>query len=384
MDEKDARKLVSSTNAMLLIAFALFLGCVYLTLYLTKTFGPFSALTTLTISTVLQELIALIIPVVIFIRYKRFNFSKYLCIKPAKLGMSIRIFFLAVSGYLFITCFIVLWNIVFGTQFSYKPGLDSYISNDFIGTMGMVLNIAVFAAIGEELLFRGMLLRGLQPLGDFKAIILSAFAFSIFHLSFSRLGYTFMLGIFMGYITIATGNIMYSILYHLLHNTISIFIDITYLVQSALSATEKTNYVIVYVAIMLFSAAIMYVIYISINDQTKAQRESEQQRLAELEEKLVIHNQVKNATEEYILEDDIENSMVEDCLMETDDYSNAEMKNYERTELLYLRNTFEDEEYLAPVRIRTHLKDLSGYIVFVIVTTCIIIATVMGFNPFPY
>ncbi|GEM_PF-2802313 len=382
MDERDTRKLVSATNVMLLIAFALFLACIYLTLYLTKTFGPFSALTTLTISTILQELIALIIPVVVFIRYKRFNFSKYLRIKPAKLGMSIRIFFLAVSGYLFITCFIVLWNIVFGTQFSYKPGLENYISNDFIGTMGMVVNVAVFAAIGEEILFRGMLLRGLQPLGNFKAVILTAFAFAVFHLSFARLGYTFMLGIIMGYITIATGNIMYSILYHLLHNTISIFIDITYLVQNALSATEKTNYILAYVAIMLFSASIMYVIYISIKDQTKAQRESEQQRLAELEEKLIIQNRVKSETEEYILEDDTENS--EDCLIETEVNPKIEMKNYERTELLSLRNEFDDGEYLTPVRIRTNLTNLSGYIVFVIVATCIIIATVMGYSPFQY
>lgn len=337
--------------------------------------GPFTALTTLTFSTVLQELIALIIPVVLFIRHRRFNFGEYLRVKRTDAGMMIRIFFLSVCGYLFITCFIVLWNIVFDMNLSYASGLEDYIPQDFIGVGGTILNVAVFAAIAEETVFRGLLLRGLKPLGNFYAVVLSAFAFALFHLSFFRLGYTFMLGIIIGYVAIITDNILYAMLYHFLHNTFSIFIDITYLVQNAMFSASRTSYIIIYLAIMLVAAFIMITIFISIKDKANKQKAEEAERKRDLEEKLVLHNTVINSEdEEYIGED----CSVEEAESHYKEKENNKIKNHELTELLYLRDISEEKEYLNLPKVKFYVKDMLGYFIYIMITTYILISGIPG------
>lgn len=375
MNEKDSRKLISATNWTLLITFLFFLCSVALTYFITMDLGPFTALTTLTFSTVLQELIALIIPVVLFIRYKRYNFSEYLRIKRSDTGMIIRIFFLSVCGYLFITCFIVLWNIIFDMNLSYASGLEDYISKDFIGVSGTILNVSVFAAIAEETVFRGLLLRGLKPLGDFYAVVLSAFAFALFHLSFSRLGYTFMLGIIIGYVAIITDNILYAVLYHFLHNTFSIFIDITYLVQNAMLSTDRTSYIIIYLVIMLVAAFIMITIFVSIKDKANKKKAEEAKRKKDLEERLALHNVVINSDdEEYISED----CSVEEAESYYKDKEKSKMKNHELTELLYLRDISEEKEYLNPTKVKFYVKDMLGYFIYIIIITYILVSGILG------
>jgi len=331
-------------------------------------FGPFSALTTLTISTILQELIALLMPVIIFIKLKHFECSKYIKLRPIKMGMSIRIFFLAVCGYIFITCFIVMWNIVFNMQLSYRPGFEDYIPNDFIGTFGMILNISVFAALAEEFVFRGMLLRGLEPLGKFLAVVLSAFAFAVFHLSFSRLGYTFMLGIIIGAIAIITDNITYAFLYHFLHNTLSIFIDITYLVKIALLSNDRASYIFVYIVIMLISAFVIFTIFVSIKEKAENQKEIEKKRKEELEYML----DMQQAMFERIGNNDFSEEQ------EKEEQKVPEVKNHELTELLYLRDIFDEKEYLNVPRVKFYIRDMFGYIIYIMIATYIIMTGIIG------
>lgn len=369
MNEKDSRKIVSSSNWTLLITFSFFLCFIFLSYNIIKAFGPFSALTSLTITTVLQELVALMLPVLLFFKLKHFKFSEYVRLRPIKAGMSIRILFLAVCGYLFITCFMILWNMIFDMQLSYKPGIEDYISNDFIGMFGMILNISVFSAVAEEILFRGMLLRGLAPLGKILAVALSAFAFSVFHLSFSRLGYTFMLGIIIGAIAIITDNLMYAILYHFLHNTFSIFIDITYLVQTALLSSDRTSYIITYSIIMVVSAFIIFTIFVSIKDRAAAQKQEDLKRKEELEERIALQNAQYELT-----------SRGEESNIETQSESEElfEIKNHELTELLYLKDIFEEKEYLNMPRVKASIKDMLGYIIYIVIATYIITTGILG------
>lgn len=379
MIESDSRKIITLSNLTLLIAFVLFLSCVFVTLYITKAFGPFTALTTLTLSTILQEAFALILPVILFVKKQHFEFAGFLRLKPAKLGITVRILFLAASGYLFITCFIVLWNLAFGTHFLFTKTIQDYIPNDFFGVMGIILNVAFISAIAEEFLFRGVLLRGLEPLGKFWAIVLSAFAFAVFHISFYKLGYAFVLGIFIGYLAAITDNILYAIIYHCLHNIFSSFIDISYLISNAVSSLDKSTILFVYLIGLIIASLFMVTIFISIKEAIKKQRENEYIRKEELEEKLKSINELKNTSNDLIDEERKEQQTEKSQEIEEplETQTQSEMKSYELTELLYLRDIFDNKEYLRLPKVKFYLKDMFFYIAYSVLATCIIIFGIM-------
>lgn len=86
-------------------------------------------------------------------------------------------------------------------------------------TLSMFLYAAVFAPIGEEILFRGLLLRSLQPYGKKFAILASAFLFGIFHANIIQTPYAFLVGLVLGYVTVEY-SIVWAIVLHMLNNMV--------------------------------------------------------------------------------------------------------------------------------------------------------------------
>lgn len=80
--------------------------------------------------------------------------------------------------------------------------------------------IAALPAIGEELIFRGILLRILEKSTHsiHIAIWVSAFIFSAFHLQFYGFLPRFFLGIILGYLYVASGTLWLPILAHFINN----------------------------------------------------------------------------------------------------------------------------------------------------------------------
>lgn len=92
---------------------------------------------------------------------------------------------------------------------------------DFIFGSNMVLTIiyaVIIAPIVEELIFRKILLDKLRRFGDIPAILITGFAFGIFHFNLSQFFYATVLGILFAYITIRTNRIIYSIMLHMMMN----------------------------------------------------------------------------------------------------------------------------------------------------------------------
>lgn len=102
----------------------------------------------------------------------------------------------------------------FSTQFNeaLKPLFES---NIFIG----LTLIALFPAIFEELVFRGIIFHGLKnEMKKWGVILISATAFAIMHLSIERLFPTFILGVLLGYILWRGKSIYLTIGFHFLNN----------------------------------------------------------------------------------------------------------------------------------------------------------------------
>ena len=106
-----------------------------------------------------------------------------------------------------------------------KELTDMFLQTSSVG--GLILNlfmIAVLPAIGEELLFRGALLRLFREWtkNPHFAVLISAFLFSALHLQFYGFLPRFILGIVLGYLFIWTRSIWVPVLVHFVNNGIAV------------------------------------------------------------------------------------------------------------------------------------------------------------------
>lgn len=86
--------------------------------------------------------------------------------------------------------------------------------------VGFILTCIV-APLFEELFYRGVILSLLKGYGKGAAIIVSAFLFAIGHNSITIFVSPFVIGLFLGYVTIKCGSIYPAVLIHFIFNLIS-------------------------------------------------------------------------------------------------------------------------------------------------------------------
>ena len=85
-----------------------------------------------------------------------------------------------------------------------------------------ILLSAALPAVCEEFLFRGAILSALEPNGTKRAILITSLLFTLLHGSIIGAPGIFILGVVLGMIAVCTGSIYGSIIYHTLHNAITI------------------------------------------------------------------------------------------------------------------------------------------------------------------
>ncbi len=94
-------------------------------------------------------------------------------------------------------------------------------------TMGLLVNvlmIGVIAAVGEELIFRGLLQRLLHEMirNVHLAVVITAVLFSAFHFQFFSFLPRFVLGIILGYLMVYGRSIWFPILAHFVNNVMGV------------------------------------------------------------------------------------------------------------------------------------------------------------------
>ena len=101
-----------------------------------------------------------------------------------------------------------------------------------VGNLFLALILyALVPAICEETLFRGVLLNGLRKAGALPAILISAVAFAVMHMSLAQLPYVLVLGIVLGIVMYYTRNLALTISMHFANNALVLIIG--YLTQNA-------------------------------------------------------------------------------------------------------------------------------------------------------
>jgi len=84
---------------------------------------------------------------------------------------------------------------------------------------GSVFLALIVAPIGEEILFRGVILRGFQSVyGNLRGLLFSALLFGAVHLNLYQFMGGFLLGLFLGWLFIRTGSLVPSVIAHAVYN----------------------------------------------------------------------------------------------------------------------------------------------------------------------
>lgn len=86
--------------------------------------------------------------------------------------------------------------------------------------LATVIMACIIAPIGEELLFRKLIIDKTRAYGDLPSILLSASAFALFHMNYYQFFYALFIGIILSYIYTLTGKLRWCIALHAFVNFI--------------------------------------------------------------------------------------------------------------------------------------------------------------------
>ncbi len=90
----------------------------------------------------------------------------------------------------------------------------------------LVLVIALFPAVCEEIAFRGFILSGLRHLGNkWAAIVISSIFFGMTHGMLQQSLAAAAVGVVLGYIAVQSGSLLPSVVFHLTHNSLAVLIS---------------------------------------------------------------------------------------------------------------------------------------------------------------
>lgn len=130
--------------------------------------------------------------------------------------------------------------------------MDAYLESVSVSTDGlsMFLYVGLGAPISEEILFRGLVLRSMEPHGKRFAIVASALLFGLFHGNLIQAPFAFLVGLVLGYVTVEY-NIGWAMVLHMFNNLI-IADTMTRLLSDLPASVSDT---IFWVLMALFTAA---------------------------------------------------------------------------------------------------------------------------------
>jgi len=170
------------------------------------------------INLLLSQILFLVVPPFLLAFIRKYDIKKTFRIKAPK-PMEVLLMFvispvMVIAG--FCAGFIGLLAVkgIFGRVYIGGEITDIFSKNLVIS----LLFIAVLPAICEELLFRGMIQRGLERIGAGWSVFLSGLLFGLFHFDFQRLAAQTLIGLLSAYVVYRTGSIFNGMILHFCNN----------------------------------------------------------------------------------------------------------------------------------------------------------------------
>lgn len=148
-----------------------------------------------------------------------------------------------------------------------KQLTDAFLSTEtWLGLLVNLMMIAVLAAVGEELIFRGILVRLFHEWtrNIHLAVIIPALLFSALHLQFYGFFGRFLLGVLLGYLFVWSGSLWVPVFVHFMNNALAVVVS--FMAQRGLidtdldsfGASRNTAVIAGSFALMIFTLALIY------------------------------------------------------------------------------------------------------------------------------
>lgn len=137
------------------------------------------------------------------------SFSSVIAITIVPLVMVVIGFQILISNYF------TLYYSYFPNETAISENINQMMNSGLLG----FLSICLVAPLVEEIVFRGVVLRGLlSNYSKVSALLFSSVLFSVFHLNPDQLFHTLVFGLFLGWIYIETFSLWPSMMAHILFN----------------------------------------------------------------------------------------------------------------------------------------------------------------------
>lgn len=120
-----------------------------------------------------------------------------------------------------------------------------------------LVSLAIFPAIGEELLFRATIFNGLKSKGKLYAIVMSSVMFAIFHFSLDQLYYPLLFGMLLGIAYAYTDNIIIPMSMHFVNNALNITLQFISSTQ-----TSQNSILFTVIGIIIYLGILSYGLYL--------------------------------------------------------------------------------------------------------------------------
>lgn|GEM_PF-874362 len=167
------------------------------------------------------EVLFFLIPSIIYVLVKRGNLKKEFRLNRLSWSNA----FIVMGMALFLIPITLFANAVFNTFIQHIgrplprqiPEIRSL--KDFL--LGIVI-VAGSPAICEEILSRGILMRGYESYGKKTAIVMSALLFSLMHRNIENFIGIFIIGLVLGYVVYTTNSIFAGVMVHFINNSFAV------------------------------------------------------------------------------------------------------------------------------------------------------------------
>lgn len=172
----------------------------------------------------LSQILLLLFPVLLLIRFLNLDYKKLFPIKKIKLSETFNII-----SFWMVTLIIV--GLITSVQLKFFPGQleDLEALGDFFKNTKLWEQILIFSltpAICEELLFRGLIFGSLkEKMNTNHAIVISGFLFGLFHIYPGKILSTAILGMLFAYAVAKTGTLITGMVLHFINNLFSLVVS---------------------------------------------------------------------------------------------------------------------------------------------------------------
>lgn len=173
---------------------------------------------------VITEFGIVLLPVLLYLTLNHFDLKYVLRLNKLKVSHVLLIIGIMVCG-LFMSSFLGILSNYFLSNLGKIPIPPIKAASDLKGLIIQILIISGTAAICEEILMRGLILRSYETRGSIKAVVISGIMFSALHLNVQNFLSIIFLGCLLGYLVHRTNSIFASMIGHFTNNTLVLLIQ---------------------------------------------------------------------------------------------------------------------------------------------------------------